>query len=183
MGTGYVGQVVVVHQIVAAHVDQLGVRVAQDVLAALIHGHQGEVQFVLRLEHVLLVRDLQEAWRPERSAVGEEGQRRLLRLAVLAVEHLDPAANVQSQEAARVVQQAAEADGEAALQVEGLVRCQGLRQLHAGHVRGQEAVPQQLALQFLPVLRVDQLVHRLMNNVRLKRERELVRNSVNSWLG
>lgn len=37
MGAGHIGKVIVVHQIVAAHVDQLGVRVAQDVLAALVH--------------------------------------------------------------------------------------------------------------------------------------------------
>jgi len=167
MGARHIGKVIVVHQIVASHVDQLGVRVAQDVLAPLVHRHQREVQLVLGLEHVLLVGDLQQAGRSEGRAVGEEGQWGLLRLAVLAMEDLDPSANVQAQEAARVVQQAAKADGEAALQVECLIRRQGLRQLHAGHVGGQEAVPQQLALQLLAVLRVDQFVHRLVDNVRL----------------
>lgn len=122
---------------------------------------------MLGLKHVLLVRDFQQAGRPEGRAVGKEGQWWLLRLAVLAMQDLDAATDVQAQEAARVVQQAAEADGEAALQVERLVRRQGLRQLHAGHVGGQETVPQQLALQLLAVLRVHQFVHRLVDDVRL----------------
>lgn len=170
MRTGHVGEIVVVHQIVASHVDQLGVRIAQYVLATLIHGDQREVQLVLGLEHVLLVRYLQQTGRPKGRAVGKQCQWRLLCLAILAVQYLDATAYVEAQESRCVVQQATEAHREAALQIERLIWGQRLCQLHAGHVCGQETVPQQLPLQLLAILGVHQLVHRLMHYVRLQRE-------------
>lgn len=172
MGAGHVGEIVVVHQIVATHVDQFGIRVAQYVLATLIHGDQREVQLVLGLEHVLLVRNLQQTGRPKGRAVGKQCQWRFLCLAILAVQDLDATAYVQAQETRCVVQQATEAHREAALQIERLIRCQRLGQLHAGHVCGEETVPQQLALQLLAILGVHQFVHRLMHYVRLRREKE-----------
>lgn len=182
MRAGHVGEIVVVHQIVATHVDQFGIRVAQYVLATLIHGDQREVQLVLGLEHVLLVRNLQQTGRAKGRAVGKECQRRFLCLAILAMQDLDATAYVQAQETRCIVQQATKAHREAALQIERLVRCQRLGQLHAGHVCGEETVPQQLALQLLAILGVHQLVHRLMHYVRLQREKEVKGGSVNSLL-
>lgn len=48
------------------------------------------------LEHALLVRQLEQRRRPERRADGEQRQRRLLRFAILSVQHFDAAPNVQS---------------------------------------------------------------------------------------
>ena len=62
----------------------------------LIHGDEGEVEPVFALEHALLVRQLEQRRRPERRADGEQRQRRLLRFAILSVQHFDAAPNVQS---------------------------------------------------------------------------------------
>lgn len=53
---------------------------------------------MLGLEHDLLLRDVEQRGRPERRADAEQRQRRVLRLLVLAVEHLDAAADVQALE-------------------------------------------------------------------------------------
>lgn len=62
----------------------------------LIHGDEGQVQPVFALEHALLVREFQQGWRAEWGADGEEGQGRLFRLSILAVEDFHPSSNVQS---------------------------------------------------------------------------------------
>lgn len=61
----------------------------------LIHGDEGEVEFVFALEHDFLVRDLQQGRRAEGSADGEQRQGRLLRLPVLAVQDLYPPSDIQ----------------------------------------------------------------------------------------
>ena len=48
------------------------------------------------LEHALLVGQLEQTRRAERSADGEQGQRRLFHLAVLPVKDLDTTPDVQS---------------------------------------------------------------------------------------
>ena len=62
----------------------------------LIHGDEGEVEPMFALEHALLVGQLEQTRRSERSADGEQGQRRLFHLAVLPVEDLDATPDVQS---------------------------------------------------------------------------------------
>ena len=51
---------------------------------------------MLALEHALLVGQLEQTRRAERSADGEQGQRRLFHLAVLPVEDLDTTPDIQS---------------------------------------------------------------------------------------
>ena len=50
---------------------------------------------MLRLEHELLLRHVEQRGRPEGGAEGEQRQHRLLGLPVLALQHPDTAADVQ----------------------------------------------------------------------------------------
>ena len=65
-------------------------------LLPLIHGDEGEVESMFTLKHALLVRQFQQTRRSERSADGEQGQRRLFHLAVLSVKDLYTTPDVQS---------------------------------------------------------------------------------------
>ncbi len=128
---------------------------------------------MLGLEHDLLLRDLKERRGSERDADAEEGERRLLRLLrVLPVQHLDPAANVQAEEPGGVVQQASEAHGEGPLQQVAVLRQHEVLQRQPRVLLGQEGAPHELALELLPVLGVDQLVYRLVDDVGLKEGKE-----------
>ena len=73
----------------------------------LVQGDEGEVQLVLRLEHDLLVRDLQQGRGSERGAQTEQGQGGFLVLLVLPVKHLDLAPDIQTLETSPCVQEAA----------------------------------------------------------------------------
>ena len=62
----------------------------------LIHGNEGQIEPVLALEHALFVRQFEQRRRTERRTNGEQGQRRLFGLPVLAVQHFDASSDVQS---------------------------------------------------------------------------------------
>ena len=62
----------------------------------LIHGNEGQIEPVFALEHALFVRQFEQRRRTERRTNGEQGQRRLFGLPVLAVQHFDASSDVQS---------------------------------------------------------------------------------------
>ena len=62
----------------------------------MIHGNEGQIEPVLALEHALFVRQFEQRRRTERRTNGEQGQRRLFGLPVLAVQHFDASSDVQS---------------------------------------------------------------------------------------
>ena len=96
VGTRHVCQIVVMDQIVAAKVCQFGVRIAQQHFPPLVHGHERQIQFVLALEHHVLLRDFEQRGRAERCAQGEQRQRWLLRFPVLTVQYLHSSPDVQT---------------------------------------------------------------------------------------
>jgi hypothetical protein len=61
----------------------------------LVHGYKAEVEFVLALEHDLLLGNLQQRRRSERSADGKEREGGLLRLAILPMENFDSPSDIQ----------------------------------------------------------------------------------------
>lgn len=78
------------------------------------------------------------------------------------------------QKAGGVVQQTAEAHGEGPLQQLAVLRPECLGEGGGLAVRGQEGVPHQLPLQLLAVLAVHQLVHGLVDYVRLETETKYI---------
>ena len=54
MGACHVGKIVVVHQIIAAAIGQVGLAVAHQLLASIVQLNKTEVQSVLGFEEVLL---------------------------------------------------------------------------------------------------------------------------------
>jgi hypothetical protein len=62
----------------------------------LVHRYECEIEFVLALEHHLLLRNLKQRRRPKRGADGEQCKRWLFRLAVLPMENFDSPSDIQS---------------------------------------------------------------------------------------
>lgn len=96
MSTGDIRHIVVMNQVVTTHAAQFRVRESQNQFPTLIHRNKAEVEFVLGLEHVLLLGQFEQTWRPERRTVGEQGQWGLLGFSVLAMQNFHSTPNVQT---------------------------------------------------------------------------------------
>ena len=94
--------------------------------------------------------------------------------AVLAVQQVEAADNVEREKAGRVVEQAAKAHREVALQVLGVLLVgEQVLESEMRFVGGQARAPRQLTLEVVAVLRVDELEHALVDDVRLCKPSEL----------
>jgi len=96
MCAGHIGEVIWMDNIIEAEAAHLPVAEAQHLSAPRVKGHDGEVKLVLGLEHDLLLGHLEEGGRPKGRADAEEGEGRVLRLAVLTMEGFDSTSDVQA---------------------------------------------------------------------------------------
>jgi hypothetical protein len=94
MCAGHIGEVVRMDDIVEAEAAHLSVAEAQDLATPGVKGNDGEVELVLGLEHDLLLGHLEEGGRAEGGADAEEGEGRVLRFSILAVEGFYSTSNI-----------------------------------------------------------------------------------------
>ncbi len=92
-----------------------------------------------------------------------------LKLAVLTVEHVEAADDVEREKARRVVEQAAEAYAELTLQVLGVLLVgEQVLEREMRLVGGKTRAPRQLTFEIVAILGMDELEDALVDNVRLE---------------